>query len=78
MSLITEHGRRERQRIDEAVAELSRKVLETVGEREVPLADLLSADSAQSPELTREAIWKLLDERKLQFTVTRRLRRTRT
>ena len=77
MSLITEHGRRERQRIDEAVAELSRKVLETVGEREVPLADLLSAEPTQS-ELTREAIWKLLDERKLQFTVTRRQRRTRT
>ena len=77
MSLITEHGRRERQRIDEAVAELSRKVLETVGEREVPLADLLSAEPTQS-ELTRVAIWKLLDERKLQFTVTRRLRRTRT
>lgn len=75
MSLVTDQGKQEQQRVDELVTRLSEDVLAIVDQGEIAPAAVLDREQAQPADLVREAIWKLLDERKIEFTKSRLLRR---
>ena len=65
MSLVTDQGKQEQQRVDELVTRLSEDVLAIVDQGEIAPAAVLDREQAQPADLVRVSIWFLLHERNI-------------
>lgn len=75
MSLVTAQGRQARSELEEEISRLSREILVVVKD-EPKVVDILDQFASRAPEdVVREAVWRLIDQQRVELTSNRRLHR---
>lgn len=73
MSLVTSQGLKARTEVDAAIERVRGELLAEVMERDISLSDAFTRFSNDSEQTVREAVWRLLNDRKVEVAPGTRL-----
>jgi hypothetical protein len=67
MSLVTAQGLQARNEVDARIAEVRDALLTSIKQDDIALQDAFATFAKDSEQTVREAVWRLLNERKIEI-----------